>query len=144
VARTPTNACHWRYRPLLQRARDIPGTSSSLFLYNVVWLTRNLNRIIKDFVKYLPLEAYLALQLIFGTAHAVFTVAGIIRLQNGNSPIRLSSDSEHEYLHHRLNGADGGFKPLIPPPGRKETIKLAAIALGLSLLASVPLNLILK
>ena len=88
---------------------------------------------------------YLALQLVFGTAHAAFTVAGIMHLQNVNSPIRLSSDSDHEYLHtHHLNGTDSTFKPLIPPPGQKETKKLATIALGLSLLASIPLNLLLK
>jgi len=87
---------------------------------------------------------YLALQLVFGTAHAAFTVAGIMHLQNVNSPIRLSSDSDPEYIHHHLNGTDSTFKPLIPPPGQKEVKKLAAIALGLSLLASIPLNLLLK
>jgi len=96
-----------------------------------------------EFVKYFPIEAYLALQVIFSTAHAGFTVAGILHLQNGNSPIRLSSDSDHEYLqHHRLK-VDSTFKPLITPPDREEIIKLAAIALGLSLLASLPLNFLL-
>ena len=99
----------------------------------------------KEFIHYLPLEVYLALQLVFGTAHAAFTVAGIMHLQNVNSPIHLSSESDHEYPHHHhLNGTDSTFKPLIPPPGQKETKNLAAIALGLSLLASIPLNLLLK
>jgi hypothetical protein len=95
-------------------------------------------------VKYLPLEVYLALLLIFTTAHAAFTVAGIMRHQDGKSPVPLPSDSEHEYLQHSgVDDVDGHFKPLIPPPDRKETIKLAAIALALSLLASLPLNFLL-
>lgn len=92
---------------------------------------------------YLPLEVYLALQVIFGTAHAVFTVAGIIDIQNGSSSIRLASDTEHEYGHHqRSSSYDGLFKPLIPIFDKKEVIKLALIAAGLSLVASIPLNFV--
>ena len=94
-------------------------------------------------MEYLPLEVYLALQVIFGTAHAAFTVGGILHLQTVSSPIRLSSDSDHDF-HHHLNGTEGISKPLIPPPSHEDTVKLAAIALSVSLLASIPLNFLLS
>ncbi|KAF8318782.1 hypothetical protein DL93DRAFT_346035 [Clavulina sp. PMI_390] len=108
-----------------------------------------------EFVYYLPLELYLSLQLIFGTAHALFTVAGIMSLQAGSASIRLAPDSEYGQIgdgpgasgtngsrHKRTSSWDGLFKPLIPVPDMKEVVKLALIAGGLSLAASVPLNFI--
>jgi hypothetical protein len=112
---------------------DFPIRDSHLFL-------------IQNFVRYIRIELYLVFQLLAAGLHVFFTVGGIMALQNGPPPTWLVSDDEDESRtayegQHGVGGMKDAIpKPLILPPSANTTRKLALIALGISLVASVPLN----
>lgn len=126
-------SCYRRHQSFPKRSRYLYRESS---FSNYPRDPKSHVEVSQGFTVYIPLGPYFVLELLVGGAHTFFTVLGVFKLQQ--PAIRLVS--EEATSNNETNDKATEVQQVIPPPSRRDIIKLGLIALALSQAAALSIN----